>query len=371
MAKIIKVEDTEFIEKQYDEAPLRINEEFEKLFDSPSEEDLRKLEKSLVEEGCRQPIDIWKGQIIDGHSRHKLCKKNNICFKTRKLHFDNEEQAKLWILQNQDYRRNLKDSQRSNVSTKIRDLEKKVGQKRQTDICTDIDESKETGKFRLIRSNSFRTASGANRKLFRYNSLADVIDSSADDVTKEKQEALIFPDYDDLLQIRAFESEQGNFPQKEYSVVYADFYQKDPKTPEWQPKILLSRIKNIPMKKFLAKDAVTFLWTPISHLENTLNILKRWGVYYRTTLTLEEHNEPSIAQFIVVGSRKKDFLDMNTLSLPLSNKKSGMSDIEYFRGLIQKMHRRGNKLQLFIDQESKGWDKYQQRSCPRSPTNHL
>lgn len=370
MAKIIKVEDTEFIEKQDDETPLRINEEFENLFDSPSEEDLRKLEKSLMEEGCRQPIDTWKGQIIDGHSRHKLCKKNNICFKTRKLHFDNEEQAKLWILQNQDYRRNLKDSQRSNVATKIRDLEKKVGQKRQTDICTDIDDYEQTEKFRLIRAKSFRTTSGINRKLFRYNSLADVIDFSADEETIKKQESLIFPDYDELLQIKAFEYEQENFPQKGYNVVYANFYQKDPNTSEWQSKILLSRIKNIPMKKFLAKDVVTFLWTPITHLENTLNILKGWGVYYRTTLTLEKHNDPSIAQFIIVGSRKKDFLDMKTLSFPLSNKNPKMNDIEYFRGLIEKMHPRGNKLQIFIDQESKCWDKYQPRkSCPTFPTN--
>ena len=134
--------------------------------------------------------------------------------------------------------------------------------------------------------------------------------------------------------------------------------------------MILSRIKNIPMKKFLAKEAVTFLWSPISHLENTLNILKSWGVSYRTTLTLEEHKDPSIAQFIVVGSRKKDFLDIKALSLPLSNKNTKMSDVEYFRGVIQKMHRRGKKLQLFIDQEVKGWDKYQPRkSCPTSPTN--
>ena len=74
MAKIIKVEDNESIDQEA-EPILRINESFEKLLGTPSEEYLKELERSLIEEGCRQPIDIWGSYIIDGHIRYRICQK--------------------------------------------------------------------------------------------------------------------------------------------------------------------------------------------------------------------------------------------------------------------------------------------------------
>ena len=50
MAKIIKVEDNESIDQEA-EPILRINENFEKLLETPSEEYLKELERSLIEEG--------------------------------------------------------------------------------------------------------------------------------------------------------------------------------------------------------------------------------------------------------------------------------------------------------------------------------
>ena len=159
------------------------------------------------------------------------------------------------------------------------------------------------------------------------------------------------------MRIKILETEQENFSKDLYHVIYADFYKKA--LDSWEPKIFLSKIKNIPMKNFLSKDAVAFLWSPISYLESTLNIMKAWGLYYRTMLTLGNDK----ASAIVVGSKKKNSLDMKTLTSQLANDRpEGIADIEYFRGVIEEMHPRGNKLQLFIAQKAGGWDKYWKNS---------
>ena len=361
MAKIIKVEDNESIDQEV-EPILRINEEFEKLLETPSEEYLKELERSLIEEGCRQPIDIWGNHVIDGHIRYRICQKHGIYFKTRKLHFEDEEHARLWILRNQRDRRNLKDAQVATIDLEIKALEKKGIKIKRTEIYSETDSDKEPLEKEhpisdLLSVKATLLANASKGKLFRYQSVVGEI-SSKDPEAIKKREDKIFPSYDKLLELQIFENEQENFPQKEYNVVYADFYKRDPSRSEWIPKILISRIKNIPMRKFLSRDVVAFLWSPISHLENTLNILRSWDLNYRTMLTLD--NDSSSA--VVVGSKKKNSLNMRPLPSALSNKNpEEISEIEYFRSVINKMYPKGTKIQLFIDQESPGWGKYQKK----------
>lgn len=80
------------------------------------DEELFLLQKSLLEEGCREPIIVWErkdGQLIlvDGHNRYKICQKNAIPFKIKKMRFENAEAAKIWMIDNQMGRRNLTSDQ--------------------------------------------------------------------------------------------------------------------------------------------------------------------------------------------------------------------------------------------------------------------
>lgn len=91
---------------------LIINEDLKKLIEPLQANEYNLLEKSLLNEGCRDSLIIWNNTIIDGHNRYEICKKHNIEFTTENMNFENMSQAKNWMIDNQLARRNLTDSQR-------------------------------------------------------------------------------------------------------------------------------------------------------------------------------------------------------------------------------------------------------------------
>lgn len=62
-----------------------------------SQEELSKLESSLMENGCLEPIIIWNGVILDGHKRYKICVDENIEYEIEDMEFQNSIEAAIWI----------------------------------------------------------------------------------------------------------------------------------------------------------------------------------------------------------------------------------------------------------------------------------
>lgn len=76
------------------------------------------LEKNLIEEGCRDPIIVWRRSemelvIVDGHNRYQICKKHNLEINYVIKDFDDVNHIKLWMIENQIGRRNLSQDQLS------------------------------------------------------------------------------------------------------------------------------------------------------------------------------------------------------------------------------------------------------------------
>lgn len=92
-------------------AKITIQEEIKDFIVPPTGEELVLLENSILTEGCREPLIVWEKNnsliLVDGHNRYKICKKHSIPFKILKIQFENIEDAKLWMLDNQMGRRNL------------------------------------------------------------------------------------------------------------------------------------------------------------------------------------------------------------------------------------------------------------------------
>jgi DNA modification methylase len=98
---------------------IKINKEFQELIPTLSKEEYEGLEESIKKEGCRDAIIVWNETILDGHNRFEICQKNNISFKTAEMSFENETEAKIWILLNQLNRRNLTDIDRFELGQKL------------------------------------------------------------------------------------------------------------------------------------------------------------------------------------------------------------------------------------------------------------
>lgn len=88
---------------------LTISEMLEHVMPPLQEVELDLLTQSLLSEGCRDPLVVWNGIIVDGHNRYRICQENNIPFTYEDRDFEDEAAAKRWIIDNQLGRRNLPD----------------------------------------------------------------------------------------------------------------------------------------------------------------------------------------------------------------------------------------------------------------------
>lgn len=55
---------------------IKQDPEFKGLLPPLASEEYEGLEQSLLAEGCRDPLVIWQGILIDGYNRYALCLKH-------------------------------------------------------------------------------------------------------------------------------------------------------------------------------------------------------------------------------------------------------------------------------------------------------
>jgi len=84
-----------------------IDEEFRSLLPALDSETFKQLEENLLQNGCRDPIVLWNGMLIDGHNRYLICTEHDIAFFTTSMEFHSREEVLIWIIGNQIARRNL------------------------------------------------------------------------------------------------------------------------------------------------------------------------------------------------------------------------------------------------------------------------
>ncbi len=109
---------------------LTIDQEFRSLIRPLFKNEYMQLEANLIADGCREPIAIWNGVIVDGHNRYKICTQHSIPFAVEEMSFSCREEAISWICTNQLGRRNLTEESRKYLIGKQYESEKKLSRKR-------------------------------------------------------------------------------------------------------------------------------------------------------------------------------------------------------------------------------------------------
>lgn len=102
---------------------ITILEELRQFIDPLTDSERALLERSLLAEGCRDPLVLWGEVLIDGHNRYELCQKHGIAFNTvQNDRFQNIEQVMLWMIDNQLSRRSVTDFQRGMLALRRKEL---------------------------------------------------------------------------------------------------------------------------------------------------------------------------------------------------------------------------------------------------------
>lgn len=91
---------------------IKIKKEFKNLIRPLLRSEYLQLEQNIISDGCRDPIILWHGYIIDGHNRFEICTKHNIEYKTTEMEFGSEAEVIAWICSNQLGRRNISEETR-------------------------------------------------------------------------------------------------------------------------------------------------------------------------------------------------------------------------------------------------------------------
>jgi hypothetical protein len=138
---------------------IKIDREFQALIPPLAPDEFAQLESSLLKDGCRDPLTVWKGHgiLLDGHNRHRLCTKHNIRYKHIEVALPDREAAIAYIVHNQLARRNLSPEAASYLRGK-RYLELKQQGKR-TDLT-----SGQSGPKSKAQANSTSGQSGPKSK---------------------------------------------------------------------------------------------------------------------------------------------------------------------------------------------------------------
>lgn len=94
-----------------------INEELQNFITPLSKEERHQLEQNILEEGCKDPLVVWRQEngfiLIDGHHRYKICTRHGIPFEVIEKTFEDMNGVRIWMINNQLGRRNLVSDQLS------------------------------------------------------------------------------------------------------------------------------------------------------------------------------------------------------------------------------------------------------------------
>jgi len=106
---------------------MKILQELESLIPPLSNEEFKQLERNILEEGIREPLITWNGILIDGHNRYRIAQEHDMNYETLEKEFDNLNDVKIWMVNNQLGRRNLQDFVKGELHDELDKLNKIKG----------------------------------------------------------------------------------------------------------------------------------------------------------------------------------------------------------------------------------------------------
>lgn len=383
---------------------LMVDPEFKKLTFPLTADEYARLEKSILEEGCRDPLVIWKWNsvILDGHNRYEICTKHNIPFDIVEMEFKSRGDIIAWIIGNQLARRNLTPEQRNYLIGKQYLERKKPAYGREGRTFSEGQNVPPKTTAQEI-ADEHKVADKTVKRAALFTQAMDVI---ADNVGEDARQKILSRDTDltakDVRRVASMDPESQKIildkvftgeakgvvdarrllrkeeakaaPPLEgkYRVIYAD--------PPWKygderdgsttgatdhyPTMSIAELCDLPILDITEDSAVLFLWTTSPLLEDSFKVINAWGFKYKSSFVWDKvkhnmgHYNSVRHEFLLICTRGSCTPDVVKLfdSVQSIERTEHSKKPEEFRAIIDILYTHGNKIELFARQPADGWE---------------
>ena len=295
---------------------LVILPDIQDLIPSLTPEEHNGLEKSIKNEGCRDPLVVWNNTLLDGHNRYEICNKHSIEYKTVELSFSTMTEAQIWIIDNAINKRNLNAYQKTTLQSKKQGILESIAKEKQREAGGD--RKSEIYKEQTKESVVQKSAQAIKKKIApkTRDIIAKAAGVSHDTVhkvtvinkkaTPEIKEKLITGDVSINEAYKNIQREENKIKREEISkqiiVVPSKKYRCIVVDPPWQmakierdvrpnqhgfdyPTMDEEELKNLPVPELSFDDCHLYLWATHKKIPLALSLAEHWGFRYQCLLT--------------------------------------------------------------------------------------
>lgn len=390
--------------------PFKIKKEFEKLIPPLADSEFDLLEKNILADGCREPLVVWNGILLDGHHRLSICLEHGLPFKTVPPREEIKENldAKIWVFENQLGRRDLDDFVKSEMALELKKLYRERAERNSGDhspFSQDVDQEELNKKllrrhnYDSVEENILKTDKNNKEKHKKWNeNRVDAQIANAAGVSRlqinRTEKILKKGDPEDIADLRAKKTTINKvfnkikkkehqetlaahqLPEGKYRVLYVDppwslgsepVASTKPDALGYYPRMTVEEIAEIPIQDICEKNAALFMWTPPELLPSAIDVLEHWGFEYRAIFTWKKDKATTglynkiDQEFLLVGEKGNCQPENDEIvsSIQCIDKK-GASKPDEFRKIIENLYSSTkNKVELYPRKKCEGWSQYE------------
>ena len=372
---------------------IQIKEEFRKLIPALTAEEFKQLEQNCLNEGIRDSIVLWNDFIIDGHNRYQIAMKHQLQFECIDMAFDSEDDVVVWMIDNQDGRRNLTDGWKYKLQQIKKVILLKKGKEKQIEagkiygenhkkeeVLSTIDKSSHDTRKEIAKALDWSTGKVAMADIVFKKATPELeekvlnnevtINQAYQEIKKEEKKEIHIEkkkEYEQRIETvtnNEFKIDIFNTLNK-FRVIYADpawSYNDKQDTPQLggaakhYDTMSVSQICNLPVNEISEKNSVLFLWVTSPLLEDAFTVIKSWGFKYKTSFVWDKikhnmgHYNSVRHEFLLIATKGSCTPDNKKLydSVQAIERNNNHSEkpIE-FLNIIDDIYNYGNKLEMF------------------------
>ena len=359
------------------------------------------LEKSLIQDGCRDPLVVWPRKaregrddeyyvlvLIDGHNRYEICTKHGIEFDVIEMEFSSITDVRIWMRNNQMGRRNITPAWRIDLALANKEdlvaigatIKVEAGKEARSKQLGVVSENDNTP---IAKHNTRQEIAKAANTSTGMVAMAERVREAAPDLWEKAKsgEVTVSAAYSDLKKAEKKAQREADITRQRDEIASGAALLPDgvfevvAMDPPWNygreydpdssrvanPYPEMTQQQLLEMAPPFADDCVLFLWTTHQFIFDAKELLDHWGFQYKANLVWDKQRMGMGAwlrmqcEFCLVGIRGKPvWQNTKWRDIIQEPRREHSRKPELFYQLVEEVTV-GRRLEMFSRDQREGW----------------